>query len=230
MATKSFVGDIFSQCPHRIDVNALELNRLKKRFVKRGQSLDESGEQDVILFNSKRSHFIMFEKDQFEDIIVRGNQKSAMGFRFNEMRQRTFSMPSRNTCKKPIVHRLRCSDFGLDFKTEVETYTVRSFELSSKGKIISRSDSLRSKSTSSVYSSEEELSQFSQPLSKDSKPKSRESSYFISESPIQLACRVMIKGTFAVGKTALAQQFLTSEYLGGFDTSFGKMLHISLLK
>jgi hypothetical protein len=38
--------------------------------------------------------------------------------------------------------------------------------------------------------------------------------------------RVLVLGCHGVGKTALVQQFMTSEFLGAVETSFGKSLDL----
>lgn len=129
------------------------------------------------------------------------------------MRPRTSSMPTSSTFRKP---QLQLTSLGLNGDPDVDTYKVRSFEMNAKGKIISRSESLRSRSSYSIFSSEGDLC----PLSHSSSSLSKES---ILNTVITLASRVMIFGYPAVGKTALAQQFMTSEYLGGFNTSTGKL-------
>lgn len=39
--------------------------------------------------------------------------------------------------------------------------------------------------------------------------------------------RVLVLGCHGVGKTALVQQFMTSEFLGAVETSFGKSLDLN---
>ena len=131
----------------------------------------------------------------------------------DDMRPRTCSMPTRNTIKKPG----RLSHHALHLEVESELYTLRSFSTTAKGDVVNRGDSLRSRSTNSVYSSGSEFC----PLS----PSSRTSSS-ISHDSFGEGCagpfRVAVLGASGVGKTAITQQFMTSEYLGGFDTSIGE--------
>lgn len=154
-------------------------------------------------------------------------EKNLDMFLSDEMRPRTSSMPTRNTLKKPHPQQLRQAFLGLNIDPLGDKYTVRAFEMNSKGIIIRRSDSMRSRSTNSVISSEGDFCPLS-PLSHTSSSLSRDS---IRTSPgsfaptISFRTRILIVGAPDVGKTALAQQFMTSEYLGGFDTSIGKLAH-----
>ena len=133
-----------------------------------------------------------------------------------EMRPRTCSMPTRNTFRKPSVlnHHAPHLDVDSDF------YTMRSFSTTSKGIVVNRGDSVRSRSTNSVYSSGSEYCQLS-PSSRTSSTHSRDSFGAVPTVPF----RVTVLGAPGVGKTAITQQFTTSEYLGGFDTSIGKFCY-----
>lgn len=137
------------------------------------------------------------------------------------MRPRTCSMPSRNNIRKlsscPGLQKYRGQLISGSHINDVETYVVRSFEVNSKGVIKSRSDSLRSRSTAS-FSSEGEPC----PLSQSSvfSNSSLESITNCNTDNAPAWC-VMVYGMPGVGKTALTQQFMTSEYLGGFNTSLG---------
>ena len=126
-----------------------------------------------------------------------------------EMRSRTSSMPTRSLIKKPRIQHLRRSQQNLFSRPELEMHIVRSFELSNKGKIVKRSESRSTRSSNSELSLEDDLS-----LPKNM---SRMSSVDVTGR-----YRVLVRGTDAVGKTALMQQFLTTQYLGGFDTTSGK--------
>ena len=137
-----------------------------------------------------------------------------------EMRPRTCSMPTRNTFRKPNT----LSHHALHLDVDSDFYTLRSFS-TSKGIIVNRGDSVRSRSTNSVYSSGSEQLQLS-PSSRTSSTYSRESFGVVSKIPF----RVAVLGAPGVGKTAITQQFTTSEYLGGFDTSIGKSDLITKLK
>ena len=132
----------------------------------------------------------------------------------DDIRPRTSSMPTRNTIKRPGC----LSHTALHLDVDNELYTLRSFATTSKGVVVNRGDSLRSRSSNSVYSSGSELC----PLS----PGSRTSSSISRESigTSDSVYRVAVLGASGVGKTAITQQFMTSEYLGGFDTSIGELL------
>lgn len=144
-----------------------------------------------------------------------------------EMRTRTSSMPTRNEFVKPQFKKLCSSHFGIEVDPDIETYMLRSFEINAKGAIVKRSDSLLSRSTTSIGSGEED---YRHQLGKSSRSRTPSSS---RESVTMPSCpgpwRILVTGDFAVGKTGLTQQFMTSEYLGGFDTSFGKQ-HIYVQK
>ena len=136
---------------------------------------------------------------------------------FGEMRPRTCSMPTRNTFRKPGLGLLGQAHHGLHLDVETDLYRLRTFSTTSKGLVINRGDSMRS--TNSIYSSGSE--QF--PLSASSRTSStlsRESFGLMQVVPF----RVTVLGASGVGKTAITQQFMTSEYLGGFDTSIGKYM------
>ena len=139
-----------------------------------------------------------------------------------EIRPRTSSMPTRNSFKKPF---LQHTHLGLNIEPDIETYMVRSFHMNSKGEIVYRSDSIRSRSANSVFSSDGDFCPLS-PSSRTSSSISRDSAGTVSPASgaqiMPFSARVLVLGAPGVGKTALTEQFLTSEYLGGFDTSIGK--------
>lgn len=155
------------------------------------------------------------------------NEKNIDIFLNDDIRPRTCSMPSRSSFRKPHHQELQRALLRLNIETDTETYTVRSFKMNSKGVIIKRTDSMRSRSTNSIVSSEGDMCPLS-PVSQTSSSVSRES---VGTSPCSTAasgmfpCRVMVVGAPDVGKTALTQQFMTSEYLGGFDTSAGESIY-----
>lgn len=149
-------------------------------------------------------------------------EKNLDKFLNDEMRPRTSSMPTRNAFRKPMHLKRAC--LGLNIEPDTETYTVRAFEMNSKGVIVRRSDSMRSRSTNSIVSSEGDFCPLS-PNSRTSSSLSRES---VNTSPGSVPptnmfpMRVLVLGAPGCGKTAITQQFMTSEYLGGFDTSIGE--------
>ena len=127
----------------------------------------------------------------------------------NEMRARTSSMPTRSLFNKPRIQHLRRSHQNLFTRPGTEIHTVRTFQLNNKGKIVKRSESRSTRSSNSELSLEDDS--------------------FIVENISRMSsadgeCHVFVRGIEGVGKTALMQQFLTTQYLGGFDTSIGKFL------
>ncbi|KAH3770134.1 hypothetical protein DPMN_171416 [Dreissena polymorpha] len=133
----------------------------------------------------------------------------------NGMRPRTCSMPSRNSLTKP-----RASIWRREFpniELDTDKYTVREFEINSKGVIVHRSESFRSRSINSICSSEGDIGPDS-PISCTTSSLSRDSPRM---SPVAYVHRVVVVGAPGCGKTALNQQLMTSEYLGGFNTSSG---------
>lgn len=133
------------------------------------------------------------------------------------MRPRTASMPSGSACRPSLI---RQQERVLEHDSDL--YTVRMFEVNNKGVIKMRSDSWRSRSTASM-SSEGEL--YTIGYSPAASSSSQDS--LINNNVPQKASVVSVLGAEGVGKTALAQQFMTSEYLGGFDTSTGIVYFVS---
>ncbi|XP_046342367.1 GTP-binding protein GEM-like [Haliotis rufescens] len=133
-----------------------------------------------------------------------------------EMRPRTSSLPSRNDLKKPVQYLSPYSE-----SAEYDSvYTLRSFVTTSKGRVVNRGDSLRSRSTNSVLSSGSgsmteltPLSRTSSSLSQSSVANSTGSAFGINPF------KVLVVGTMGVGKTSIARQFTTSDYLGDLDIS-----------
>ena len=134
-----------------------------------------------------------------------------------EMRPRTCSMPTRNTFRKPGLGLLCQGHHVCHLDVDTDIYRLRSFSTTSKGIVINKGDSVRSRSTNSVYSSGSE--EF--PLSPSSGNSSTHSRECFGMMPV-IPFRVTVLGAAGVGKTAITQQFMTSEYLGGFDTSIGE--------
>ncbi|XP_062567647.1 GTP-binding protein GEM-like [Saccostrea cucullata] len=129
-------------------------------------------------------------------------------FELDDMRPRTSSLPSKNSYKKPNL--LAIKSAGILYEdSEHDLYRLRSFERTAKG-LVNRGDSLISRSNNSIFSSESEYGALSQTSSSASQTSLTE-----HHKPY----RILMMGSQGVGKTALTQQFMTSEYLGGFDTS-----------
>lgn len=126
------------------------------------------------------------------------------GYNRNEIRQISSSMPSDSERRVPYLHQLYQ-------EPDIELYRVRCFEINPKGKIVNLQESVRSKSTNNIVSKCESC-----PVSN--------SILLFRESVLSAYAhfKVKILGCSNVGKTALAQQFITSKYLGGFSTSTGK--------
>ncbi|PVD21282.1 hypothetical protein C0Q70_19453 [Pomacea canaliculata] len=101
---------------------------------------------------------------------------------------------------------------------ETRLRRVRSFKTTSKGVVVNRGDSFKKKSTHSLMSTGSEI--------KDGDRNSRARSSSNNNSALDLGSssptspsyfRVNMMGAASVGKTSLAQQFLTSEYIGHDD-------------
>ena len=99
---------------------------------------------------------------------------------------------------------------------------VRNFVTSSRGGLINRGDSFKRKSFSVASDAESNgsgLCEADRSISVHSIGGSTAGSS--GDQPI---FRVLLIGAHGVGKTALIQQFLTSEYMGALETSFGMYL------
>lgn len=153
------------------------------------------------------------------------------------IRPRTSSMPSRSQYHRPDGSRCR-SAYGTN-TPENQEFTenpspfrrVRSFKSTPKG-IINRGDSLKARkgiSTSQASldsvgnrasTAEVRPRTYSNASSKASSGVSRDSS--LEQDLEQAQYQVIMVGSQGVGKTALSQQFTTSEYMGNVDTSIGE--------
>lgn len=134
-------------------------------------------------------------------------------FDLGDIRPRTSSLPTRNSVRKPNLLEIRSA--GILYEdSEYDLYRVRTFEKTAKG-LVNRGDSFISRSTNSVVSSGSEFGALSRTSSSTSQASFTEHTK---------SYRILMMGAQGVGKTALTQQFMTSEYLGGFDTSVGKPL------
>ena len=91
---------------------------------------------------------------------------------------------------------------------------VRNFAISSKG-IVNRGDSFKRKSNQSVCSEPPEAE-----VGDQSKQGNGGSSVGSGGAPFMNS--VLVLGCHGVGKTALLQQFMTSEYMGAVETNFGE--------
>ncbi|KAL5022457.1 hypothetical protein ScPMuIL_001612 [Solemya velum] len=134
----------------------------------------------------------------------------------DDIRPRTSSLPTRSTLKKPSLSSLRPRADSHN-ENDDEFYRLRNFITTAKG-IVNRGDSIISRSTNSVLSSGSEfgaLSRTSSSLSCHSSA-ANISTCFLTGTRV---FRILVLGSTGVGKTALTQQFMTSDYLGGFNTS-----------
>ncbi|XP_076449701.1 GTP-binding protein RAD-like [Babylonia areolata] len=137
------------------------------------------------------------------------------------IRPRTSSLPTKNTLRRPNLQYLTppptCSSRDHD-----EFYTIRSFVTTSKGQLVNRGDSLRSRSTNSIMSSGSgsmtELTHLSTASSQCSLTQEGSGG---AESPPASGSyyTVLMLGSAGVGKSSLTEQFATSEYLGTFGLS-----------
>ena len=121
------------------------------------------------------------------------------------------------------------SPFSAHSSVQIDTYRVRCFCTTPKG-IVNKGDSIvRAKSNTSMVSAasygsglnlamdDRRLSLNSQGSATHSVASSNDASSH--ETPIY---KVIVLGKDGVGKTAVTQQFMTSEYMGAQNTSFGK--------
>lgn len=181
-----------------------------KMYSKSGSN---STDDDFKIY-SRRSRAFSFMKEKHMDLLAEDEG----------IRPRTCSMPTRSEIKKPNLHHISRRHHGnLSYTNEHEngigTYPVRMFEVNSKGVIQKRADSMRSCSTTSISSESELCGHHSRSSLASS---SSQDSVGTCKSGGHVATSVVkVLGGDGVGKTAIAQQFMTSEYLGGFDTSMG---------
>lgn len=142
-------------------------------------------------------------------------------FDFEDFRPRTYSVPTKNQFRRSLgLNNANDGNDGLD------TIPVRTFTLSSKG-LRNRGDSFKRKSKTNineVQGSQGGLDEFrDRTHSMTSQGSSNATPRSGSESSeADSSYRVVLLGSAGVGRTALSQQFLTSEYIGAFDTSMGK--------
>ena len=137
-----------------------------------------------------------------------------------KMRPRTSSMPSRNSMRRNRRLQVQ-SDPHQQLQTggnqdECRLYRVRSFTTTSKG-IVNRGDSFKRKSNSSVTSAGSHTSVADDFRERSGSCNSQDSGGS-SGTGAPGFYRVTMLGLNGVGKTALVQQFMTSEYMGACDT------------
>ena len=142
----------------------------------------------------------------------KAKNKTFENVEMDEIRPRTSSLPTRSNYRRPMIKNLR-KNYE---EHEHDFYRVRTFEMTSKG-IINRGDSIKSRSSNSVVSSEGEGTALSTGSSSCSQNSLINGDCSVHKNR---PYKIVILGALGVGKSAIAQQFLTSEYL--FDTSIGK--------
>ncbi|XP_013401048.1 uncharacterized protein LOC106166932 [Lingula anatina] len=150
-------------------------------------------------------------------------------------RPRTWSMPAKH-CRR----RGQSADEPLppavcaipEYAGNGQLQRVRSFTLSSKG-LKNRGDSYKKKTTGSNQSmgqldnfcslvTEEEFRQRTSSVNSQGSLTHR--SCGSGSSEFRPSYKVVIFGAGDVGRTSLTRQFMTSEYMGAFDASFGKKI------
>jgi hypothetical protein len=181
-----------------------------------GSVLEHTESNNINILPTPRKRATSFNKVKEKNLDI---------FLHDDIRPRTHSMPTRSSFRKPDTRHLQLARLRLNKYIDNETYNVRSFEISSKGVITKRPDSIRTKSTNSIYSPDGDFLSTS-PQSIISSSLSKES-LRVSPNTVSLPAlppiHVMILGEPGVGKTGLAQQFMTLEYLGGFNTSVDEL-------
>ncbi|VDI09634.1 Hypothetical predicted protein [Mytilus galloprovincialis] len=142
----------------------------------------------------------------------KAKNKTFESYEIDGIRPRTSSLPTKNNYRRPLIKNLRTNYEDQDH----DLYRLRTFDVTSKG-IVNRGDSIKSRSTNSIVSSEGDgyaLSIGSSSCSQNSLANSDGS----LQNPKPY--KIVILGALGVGKSTIAQQFLTSEYR--FDISIGK--------
>ena len=194
-------------------------NKIDCRITRNGELIDMPGgsSQTIVPNRSLTMLNISPRPKKRATSLKKPKRRHLENVELEEIRPRTSSLPSRNQLSKSYMQYLSpCVD-------DDNVYTCRSFVTTSKGVLVNRGDSLRSRSTNSIISSGSgsmteltPLSPSSSSLSQSSLANSTGSAFGAS------AFRVLVLGSSGVGKTSVTQQFMTSEYLGGFDASIGE--------
>ncbi|CAC5423998.1 unnamed protein product [Mytilus coruscus] len=139
----------------------------------------------------------------------KAKNKTFESYEIDGIRPRTSSLPTKNNYRRPLIKNLRTNYEDQDH----DLYRLRTFEMTSKG-IVNRGDSIKSRSTNSIVSSEGDGNTLSIGSSSCS-----QNSLANSEGSLQRPkpYKIVILGALGVGKSTIVQQFLTSEYR--FDIS-----------
>ena len=131
-----------------------------------------------------------------------------------EARARACSVPTEEVLYKKLQQ--------LRILSQEDRYVVRNFKTSPKG-IVSKGDLIKNRSSSSLASEDGsfldedfDIPQATAIYSPGSGAPS------VTSSPSPPIFRVLFIGDRGVGKSAIVQQFMTSEYMGAIDASFGR--------
>lgn len=130
-------------------------------------------------------------------------------------RDRSGSTPNDDDTVMATLEKLRIAQ-------QEDLCVVRTFEISSKG-LVNRGDSFKRRSDASIASSCN--SSGAAPSCADETPllnKPANSTNSTDNKNTAAIFRVAVIGASGVGKTSLLQQFMTSEYMGGVEISFGE--------
>jgi hypothetical protein len=135
-----------------------------------------------------------------------------------DMRPRTYSMPTRNDIRKSHSQLLLRNTHRLPESAVEDKHNIRAFEINRKGVIVKRAAFVRSKTAHRIVPTEGYFGSPSSLSVSKGRPTIRPS------TGLQLTSqrKIVVVGAATVGKTALTQQLVTSEYLGGFNTSIGE--------
>ncbi len=178
----------------------------------------------------KRNHVTYGDGSQYHSKSCRrSRQRDYYSDMDSEHRPRTLSMPSKGKPPKPVLKKGRSLSQErkapkTDSGGQGPLYRVRSFTSSSRG-VINRGDSfkIRSDSVESTGSCPERVLQLRHTWSAQSQTGSSRDSSTASSFDVDTpsSFQVLIMGAAGVGKTALIQQFKTSEYMGNEDPCLG---------
>lgn len=155
-------------------------------------------------------------------------------------RSHSVKVPAKNRSKEHRPDPLNLDLLSLDFRPRRATMNsrgeadvkaseddagkirLRNFSVTSKG-VVNQGDSYRARSVTSlntpVHSGCVDFPRADQRLSVSSAYSTGETSLSGEHSPQNTRYRVLMSGAAGVGKTALTNQFLTSEYMNAYDSS-----------
>jgi hypothetical protein len=154
--------------------------------------------------------------DKYEEQSTHSDKLSSNESQINEIRHRASTMPSKSTYIKPRSVCCRQSAHDLNTNPPAHQLQPRCFELV-KGKLVKLNTSRNTKSTVLFDLTKGESYNLSNPLA------TRKIAQHTFRFPNKLKpSQVQVKGLKRVGKSALVQRFVTSEFLGEFDTCESK--------